>query len=714
MAHPVKAIFKQPVIYAALEALSGAVPSGLGAIVWIGFKIGPELIPSLVLALLCGLALVNICGARSPRPQVFLGRFFEISLLAGFIDSFVPKLGVWGLVDAPEVRLTLVMAACVGAALLQPVFYGLRLQSLTRFIPAPVFAGFLNAVALLLLIGQIQQVHLLLSQQSPLWVSALWVGGLCLGVACLVKHYRPHWPAAVLGLLAASLLAMVLSQLGSTVPSMLPATQSWQLPVSQVVWSLLDPRGSHLWALLPDVLLVSLLLGLVVFLNTIVAAEALTQFDDKPEPRQSHNLQIALGQILGACLGSIPMSGSMSSSLAAWRAGALRGASLMLLALFCMLVYPLGLLAWLPQAAMMGLLLFDAYCMVDRASVADMWRCATQAQARQAMSLMQKEDLVIVTLVTLTGALINMVAALLTGLTLGLVLFAKRNGKNPIRDVHDGRTWRSNCVRSVADAQSLEQHGGRIQVVRLQGALYFGVARSLRKQLEAMLPTVAPPQPHWLVLDWHAVVSQDITLARMVDCLEQVAKLRGVHVLHCARKGDDHAYADLDRALEFCENQLLDAEGTSEPHTPHSLGLTLQVSPLLRGLSAQAQAQVQACFETRSYAQGQHILTQGEHSRELHLIAQGRADVMIQGGTIRLAGVSSGAILGEMGFLDGTPRAADVVTAEALVSHVLSREHFEALSVSHPDVAQHMLQNLCTEMASRLRSLHVLISRERS
>lgn len=712
MTYPVKAVFIQRVIYAALEALSGAVPSGLGAIVWLGFKIGPELIPALVLALLCGLALVNLCGARSARPQVFLTRFFEISLLAGFIDSFVPKLGLWGLVDTPELRLTLVMAACVGASLLQPVFYALRLQSLTRFIPAPVFAGFLNGVALLLLISQIQQIHLLLNQQTHLLAPTLLIGGVCLSVALGVKYFNPHLPAAVLGLLAASSLVLVLGQWGHSAPSMLPSTQQWQLPINYVDWRLLDPRGDTFWAVLPDLLLVSLVLGLVVFLNTLMAAETLTQFDDKPEPLQAHSLQIALGQILGACLGAIPMSGSVTSSLAAWRAGALRGATLVLLALLCVLIYPLGLLAWLPQAAMMGLLIFDAYCLVDRASAADIWRYATQSQARQGMSLMQKEDLMIVVLVTLAGALINMVAALLLGMVMGLVLFAKRNGKNPIKDVHDGRTWRSNCARSVADAQRLEQQGARIHCVRLQGALYFGVARSLRTQLESMLPDVA--QAHWLVLDWHAVVSQDITLARMVDCFEQVAKLRGVHVLHCARMGDEHAYADLDRALEFCENQLLETERTSAPPTPDAPGHILQVSTLLRGLSAHAQAQVQACFETRSYAQGQLVLTKGEHSRELHLIAQGRADVMIQGGTIRLAGVSSGAILGEMGFLDGTPRAADVVAAEALVSHVLRREHFDALSITHPDVAQHILQNLCTEMANRLRSLHVLISRDRT
>lgn len=38
-------------------------------------------------------------------------------------------------------RLTLVVMACLGAALPQPLFYAFRLQSMTCYVPALVFAG---------------------------------------------------------------------------------------------------------------------------------------------------------------------------------------------------------------------------------------------------------------------------------------------------------------------------------------------------------------------------------------------------------------------------------------------------------------------------------------------------------------------------------------------------------------------------------------------
>ena len=66
-----------------------------------------------------------------------------------------------------------------------------------------------------------------------------------------------------------------------------------------------------------------------------------------------------------------------------------------------------------------------------------------------------------------------------------------------------------------------------------------------------------------------------------------------------------------------------------------------------------------------------------------------------------------------MGFLDGSPRAATVIATEAVSSQVLNRERFEALSANRPDITQKVLQNLCTELAKRLRSIHTQLAQER-
>lgn len=693
----------------ALEAIGIALPITLGALGFVAYKIGSQMIGPLMLAMFCGIVVTNLCAAFSQRPLTYHARFFEVSLLVGFIDSFAPRLGAWGLADTPVTRLTLVVMVCIGSALLQPVFYAFRLQRLTRFIPAPVFAGFLNAIALILVISQGKQVLALLAGSFDAAWPSLVIAAVCFAVAYAARSINPKLPAGVLGLVAASLGAIILARQGYVLTPILTSDTQWVVPTALLDWRILDPANRALGAVLLHITVGSTLLGVVVFLNTITVAETVSQVDDKPLPNTRQVMLLSAGKIIGACLGSVPMSASPSPSMAAVRTGGLTPGSLILFSILALLFYGLDLLAWVPSAAIIGLLLFVALILVDQPSVELAWRYVLQPRARQAMSAMQREDLLIIFLVTLLGVMVNMVAALLVGMILGLVLFAKRNGKSPIKDVHDGRAWRSNCARSASDIALLTQHGERILSVRLQGALYFGVARSLRSEIEALLPLRT--QPQWLILDWRAVVSHDTTLALMLDRFEKSAALRGVSVFHCARPGHPDGFADLDRALEVCENQLL---AEQRPRTDAFDIDASHLNALLVDIDPATQTLLRGCFERRDYAAGEHVLRVGEKTRDLHVIASGRADVLIEGGTIRLAGVNAGAILGELGFLDASPRAADVVAIEPLVSLTLSRESFDALGRQHPEVAQQILQILCKELANRLRFLHQLISRERA
>ena len=614
-------------LYAALEALGSAIPISLGGLIWIGYKIGPEMIAPLVLALFCAMAVTNIFASFSQRPLFYQTRFFEVSLLVGFIDIFVPLLGSWGLADTPAVRLTLVVLACIGAALLQPVFYALRLQRITRFIPAPVFAGFLNAVAIVLVISQGKQILALFDRSTDILWPSLLIAAVCFTVAHVTLRFNPKLPSGMMGLTVASLLAFLLGRSGYVVPSIMPAELHWVLPVALLEWGIFDTSKVALGALLTQVSFTSALLAVVVFLNTITVSETVSQVDDKPPPNFRDTMFLSAGKVISACLGALPMCGSPSPTLAAIRTGSLTPAVFVLVAVLGLQFYALGVLAWTPRAAIIGLLFFVALLLMDRPSITLAWRYLAQPGARQTMSLMQREDLLIVALVTLAGAFINMVVALLVGMALGLILFARRNGKKPIKDVHDGRSWRSNCTRPSTDAALLSEHGHRILSVRLQGALYFGMARSLREELENLISSAA--QRQWMVLDWHAVVSYDTTVTHMMECVEQAASARGVQVLHCDRSDVDQTYPDMDRALEVCENQLLD---DLRPRLDGQSDAALHMGTLLDGLEPAAQTLVLSCFQSRCYAVGERVITKGEHSRDLHVITCGRADVLIDGG----------------------------------------------------------------------------------
>ena len=108
----------------------------------------------------------------------------------------------------------------------------------------------------------------------------------------------------------------------------------------------------------------------------------------------------------------------------------------------------------------------------------------------------------------------------------------------------------------------------------------------------------------------------------------------------------------------------------------------------------------------RLYKTGDFIFRAGEASDRLVVLQHGSADVLIDGGAegnMRLAGFRRGALVGEIGFLDGSKRSADIVAVEDVMTLELSTESFEKISVAAPEISILLLKNIALEMGVRLR-----------
>jgi CRP-like cAMP-binding protein len=64
---------------------------------------------------------------------------------------------------------------------------------------------------------------------------------------------------------------------------------------------------------------------------------------------------------------------------------------------------------------------------------------------------------------------------------------------------------------------------------------------------------------------------------------------------------------------------------------------------------------------------------------------------------------SAGVTFGEMAFLDGSPRSADVWSDEDAETFVLSPAEFDALQTESPQVAIKLIRNMALEISERLR-----------
>ena len=96
----------------------------------------------------------------------------------------------------------------------------------------------------------------------------------------------------------------------------------------------------------------------------------------------------------------------------------------------------------------------------------------------------------------------------------------------------------------------------------------------------------------------------------------------------------------------------------------------------------------------------------GEESDRLVVLQHGSADVLLDigfGANIRPAGFRRGALVGEIGFLDGSKRSADVFAVEDVMTSELSLQSFQRITNEAPELAMLLLRNIALEMGGRLR-----------
>jgi sulfate permease, SulP family len=690
----------------AMDGAAFSIPLSLGCVTLLYSHIGPGFLASGVFATLLALTWIHATTLRSARPIIYSARIFEATTLAAMLDQAVIQFPAWGVADSVGARLAFLCMVGAASGLCVGILYLLRADRFARFIPAPVFAGFANSIALALLISQSRALWNLVSAPDSLWqVATITVISLATGIG--VRTYRPQWPSASIALGAGLLVGVLWHLIGRNTPMIGSDGWTMTLPVFHADFSALSGSDVRTWSLALAIVGDAAILGIMIFLNTTLAGQVMSRADSRINKSPRDAMGGIAGIFLAGAIGSSPMSGSEHSCSAASRRTPLSPLILGFVALVCALVYLSGVLGWVPLAAVAGTLLAEAWLMVNRPSV----RLLVDWLTRKTMASNAREDLALIGAVTACAVLVNMVAAVFVGLLLGLVLFAARNARRPVRYVWSGRELSSNCARSRADMDLLAQHGASVRVFELEGDLFFGAADSLERTLWKHSEDAAS-----VILDWSRVRHVDTSVSLSVAQYERKVREMGVAPIHggvsprsaiapvlMQQLPNARFMPDLDRALEQAENDLIEAYRKVDPREPTSL---LEASALLTGLDDAERSHLDSLMLQKLYRAGEAIIKSGEPGDELMLVLHGSASVIVSGPdgeSVRIAGVRRGATIGDIAFLDHALRSATVIADEDTTVAILRRGDYDMLCLSHPRLVQQLLANLALTMAARLR-----------
>jgi SulP family sulfate permease len=310
--------------------------------------------------------------------------------------------------------------------------------------------------------------------------------------------------------------------------------------------------------------------------------------------------------------------------------------------------------------------------------------------------------LVVLGIVGLTAAA-GIMPAIVAGLLLAMGNFVLGYIRLPlVRHATDGARRSSALDRGPAERAILMEYGQRIHILHLQGALFFGSVEQLGRRLSDLQRDV--PGLCAVILDLRGVNTFDSSacsgltrLAQMLDgspvtvwltgvsgAQQQVIDRWGLDLSGRDRSGGLRQAATLDDALEAAEDALLDG----------SLLRTgdVTLSDLIGHLSDNhpRHADLLARLEPVALETGETLMAAGDAARDIYILECGRLGVFVddgRAGQARVRSVGPGAVLGEMAYLTGAARGADVRAEAPSLVHRLSGAALDDLRHTDPDLA---------------------------
>jgi glutaminase len=289
----------------------------------------------------------------------------------------------------------------------------------------------------------------------------------------------------------------------------------------------------------------------------------------------------------------------------------------------------------------------------------------------------------------------------------------------PIRSQDTLATLGSKRLRPECDRDTIAAAGAAVVVLQLQGELSFLAVEAIARQLTERLrsgPTTA-------VLDlWRVNRVDPATPPLLADLARDLAQSGGRLVISSARRhpslegqlsdaldGDAPVgwFAELDHALEWCEEQVLAAGAAggadrgrmANPDgagAPGELFVPLADHEFTRGLQPDELDRLRSLVVRRRYATGDLLVGAGDPATELFVVVAGRLSVSLplaSGERRRLTTLTAGSIFGELALLGRDRRTADVVADSTVDCEVLSIDAFNALGRADPLRAV-LLENL--------------------
>lgn len=627
--------------------------------------------------------------------------------------------------SAPAIILGLAALCVLIGGLSQIAFGALGLGNLVKYVPYPVVAGFMNGIALLLVVKQIKPLLGLESKiafveimkQPAIFQPLTFLAGIVtIMTIFLSKRIIKAIPPTFVGLGVGTFLYYLFQHLAD------PSSIGGVIGHFNVQWPRADifpqlyPQLKNMdgWLFLPDLLIAGLALGLLGSMESLLSSVISDNLTGTRHNSKRELIGQGIGNIASALFGSLPAAGSIPRSMANFNAGGrTRLSGMMCSVLIFLMIVILG-----PFVGKIPIVVIAAIIFVVGISLFDSWtlhllkKVITVSEHRKKTAI----DLFVTLVVAIVTVSINLVVAVCIGVLIASALFISRTGKSIIKRKYFGDQFHSRKMRSLEHTEVLERQGGRILILELQGPLFFGSAENLAKEIESSVDGFT-----YCIIDMKRVNEIDSTGANillqikkrfhndkkylLLSYVKGNPSLQGVLATMAMGKVlNNYTFPDTDDALEWAENHLLESFVKLEETTTN---LNLSQMDVLRNFTAEEFEVLRRHLVYQQFNKGEVVFYEGDEGRDLFFLNRGFMSVKIylpeNNRPKRLYTYAPGVIFGEMAFLDGNRRSAGVWAEEVSEVLRLPFENFQSLRHEKPQIAAKLIDNIALELSRRLR-----------
>lgn len=476
--------------------------------VWGALKSPRRLKTEVLGGLVVALALIpeaiafSIIAGVDPRIGLFAAftMAVTISFVGGRPAMISAATGAVALVIAPLMKshgLDYLIAAVILAGLFQVLLGLAGVAKLMRFIPRSVMVGFVNALAILIVIAQVPEL-----------LGVPWLVYPLTGFALLIIIFLPKLTKAV----PAPLVAIVVLTLFTVLASMAVPTVGDKGELPDSLPSLFVPNVPLTWETFQIIAPFALAMAFVGLLESLMTAKLVDDITDTRSVKTREAMGQGIANIVTGFFGGMGGCAMIGQTMINVKAsGARTRISTFLAGTFLILfVVVLGdVVSLIPMAALVAVMIFVSFSTFDWHSI----RPST-------LKLMPKsETSVMVATVVVVVATHNLAIGVGVGVLVAMALFARR------------------VAHLVTVERTVSQAGGRETAVYVvDGELFFASSNDLYTQFEYAL------DPDHVVIDMHASHLWDASTIATLDAVTEKYRRHGKNV---TITGLNHASAQM-------------------------------------------------------------------------------------------------------------------------------------------------------------------------